>query len=120
MVTRTVEAAVEHLYARQRDDGSWCDRLSSSAIPTALAAIALHRSDHTGYAAEVTGALSWLHASQRPDGGWSDADMDPPSSKSGTAFALAALHELEPEASAARIAAGLAFLDSAGGAGRIP
>jgi squalene-hopene/tetraprenyl-beta-curcumene cyclase len=119
-VARSVAAAVEYLYARQRADGSWCDRLSSSAIPTALAAIALHRADAAGHAAEVAQALDWLRANQRADGGWRDADTNPPSSKSGTAFALAALYELERQESAERIAAGLAFLDAAGGSQRIP
>jgi squalene-hopene/tetraprenyl-beta-curcumene cyclase len=120
LATRAVHEAVEYLYGRQRDDGSWCDRLSSSAIPTALAAIALSRTDPVGHADEIADALGWLHAHQRDDGGWSDADEDPPSSKSGTSFAVAALHALDRERSSERIAGGMAFLEAAGGVHRVP
>lgn len=112
--------AVDALARRQHDDGRWVDRLTASAVSTALGAIALHRSDPDTHADRVRSAESWLLANQRADGGWSDADRHPPSSKSGTAFAVAALTALAPEDHAEPIRRGMEYLDAAGGVDRVP
>jgi squalene-hopene/tetraprenyl-beta-curcumene cyclase len=119
-VNLAVRKATGYLDRRRRPDGSWCDRLSSSSIPTALAIIGFSRADRAGYADEIESGLAWLRLHQRADGGWSDADEDPPSSKSGTAFALAALHALDREGSRDQIRRGHEFLEAAGGVNLVP
>lgn len=103
---------IAHLWDRQRENGSWVDRLSSSTIATALGALSLHRADPGGNRERVRSALAWLRAHQRDDGGWSMADAEPPSSPGMTAFAIAALHEIDPEGSRAELGRGWAFLDA--------
>ena len=117
---RAADRAAEHLYGRQRSDGGWTDRLSSSAVATGLAVVALARAGRAAHRRPVEAGLAWLRDSQRADGGWSDADADPPGSKSGTAFAMAAFRALDTPDAASRLAAGRRFLAAAGGADRIP
>ncbi|MEV6908449.1 prenyltransferase/squalene oxidase repeat-containing protein [Amycolatopsis sp. NPDC051071] len=108
---KAAERAITHLYGRQREDGSWVDRLSSSAIATALGALSLNRADPVGYQDDVDAAVRWLREYQREDGGWAMADAEWPSSPGMTAFALAALHEIDPEASHGAIGRARVFLD---------
>jgi len=115
-----VAAGTEYLYSRQRDDGAWTDRLSSSAIPTALGLLALARADRTGYRQRIETGLQWLRGNQLPDGGWSMSDDDPPSSPGASAFAVAALHELDPEGCAQCIENGMKFIDANDGDAVIP
>jgi squalene-hopene/tetraprenyl-beta-curcumene cyclase len=96
-VAQAVDTSTGYLYERQRQDGAWTDRLSSSAAPTALALLALARAGRDAHRAEITAGLDWLRRSQRADGGWSLADADPPSDVSVTAFAIAAFKVLDPE-----------------------
>lgn len=114
-----VEGAVAHatgyLYQRQRADGSWADRLSSSAIPTALAVLALGRADRDLYREDIAAGLAWLRRHQRPDGGWAIADADPPSDGSVTAFAVAALTVLDPDGSRRCIDRAMEFIKGLGG-----
>lgn len=117
---RAADRAAEHLYRRQRADGAWTDRLSSSAVATGLAVVALAGAGRAAHGRRIEAGLDWLRAAQREDGGWSDADADPPGSKSGTAFAMAAFRALETPDAAGRLAAGHRFLAAAGGADRIP
>ena len=114
-VGHTAARAAEYLYQIQRPDGGWTDRLSSSAIPTALGVLALARADRTRYRREVDGGLAWLRANQRLDGGWSLADADPPSDGSVTAFAVGALKVLDPDGSALAINDGLDYIEKHGG-----
>ncbi len=95
-VATAVEASTDYLYGRQRRDGAWTDRLSSSAAATALAVLALARANRSNYQEEITTGLAWLRQNQRNDGGWSLADADPPSDASVTAFAIAAFKVLDP------------------------
>jgi len=104
--------AVDYLYGIQRADGAWTDRLSSSAMPTAIGVLALARA---GYGAQVDRGLNWLRDNQRADGGWGLADADAPSDGSITAFAVAALTVLDPDRSKRCIDDGMAFIESAGG-----
>ncbi|WP_409464572.1 prenyltransferase/squalene oxidase repeat-containing protein [Amycolatopsis sp. GA6-003] len=108
---KAAERAIANLYDRQREDGSWVDRLSSSAISTALGALSLSRADPVGYRDRVDAAVRWLRAYQRGDGGWAMADAEWPSSPGMTAFGLAALHEIDPEGASDAIARARAFLD---------
>ena len=114
-VKDAVERATEYLFRRQRDDGSWADRLSSSAIPTSLAVLALAQADRDTYRGEIAAALAWLRANQRPDGGWALADADPPSDSSVTAFAVAAFKAVDPEADLPCVDRAMAFIAEHGG-----
>jgi squalene-hopene/tetraprenyl-beta-curcumene cyclase len=107
--------AVDYLYARQRPDGAWTDRLSSSAMPTAIGVLALARAGRETHHRQIETGLEWLRRNQRPDGGWGLADADAPSDGSITAFAVAALTVLDPEGSKRCIDAGAAFIESVGG-----
>lgn len=77
---KAAERAIEHLDDRQREDGSWVDRLSSSTISTALGVLSLSRADPEGYASRIEAGIRWLRENQRDDGGWSMADAEAPSS----------------------------------------
>lgn len=114
------DRAATRLYDRQRPDGGWTDRLSSSAVATGLAVVALAAADRSAHGPRIEAGLAWLRANQRSDGGWSDADRDPPSSKSGTAFAMAAFQALGTADAGERLAGGRRFLAAAGGADLIP
>jgi len=114
-VAHAVESAADYLYRRQRPDGAWTDRLSSSAAPTALAVLALARADPSAHRAEITAGLDWLRRHQRADGGWSLADADPPSDVSVTAFAIAAFKVLDPDNSARCIDRATGFIARGGG-----
>lgn len=114
-VADAVTRSTDYLYSQQRADGGWTDRLSSSAMPTALAVLAFARASRKTYAREISIGLDWLRENQREDGGWSVADADPPSDISVSAFALAALKVLDPEGSRRSIDRGMAFVDANGG-----
>ncbi len=114
-VEQAVARATDYLYRRQRDDGSWADRLSSSAIPTALAVLALARHDHEAHRKEIETGIQWLREHQRDDGGWSLADADPPSDGSVTAFAVAAFRVLDADDSSRCVDRAMDFIASQGG-----
>jgi squalene-hopene/tetraprenyl-beta-curcumene cyclase len=111
LAEKAAERAITNLYDRQREDGSWVDRLSSSTIATALGALSLNRADPVGYREQVGAAVRWLRDCQRSDGGWAMADTEWPSSPGMTAFGLAALHEIDPDASSGAITRARTFLD---------
>ena len=110
-----VSKGIDYLYARQREDGGWTDRLSSSAMPTAIGVLALARAGLEEHRGAIEKGLSWLRLSQRADGGWSLADSEPPSDGSITAFAVAALKSLDPEGSRRCVDRGMSFIEACGG-----
>src|SRR5258708_36632279 len=79
---------IQYLLNRRTSEGVWQGRLSSSALSTATAVIALaaNRSD----AALVAGGRAWLEQNQNSDGGWGDT-VDSVSNISTTALCWAAL-----------------------------
>lgn len=117
---KAAERAITNLYDRQREDGSWVDRLSSSTIATSLGALSLNRADPVGYRDRVDAAVQWLRAYQREDGGWAMADAEWPSSPGMTAFGMAALHEIDPDASHGAIERARTFIDDNDGMNVIP
>ncbi|MFG1645388.1 prenyltransferase/squalene oxidase repeat-containing protein [Amycolatopsis sp. NPDC049252] len=117
---KAAERAITHLYDRQREDGSWVDRLSSSTIATALGLLSLNRADPQAHRERVESAVRWLRANQRDDGGWAMADAEWPSSPGMTAFGLAALHETDRESSHDAIERARTFIDENDGMNVIP
>jgi len=120
LAEKAAERAVTNLHDRQREDGSWVDRLSSSTIATSLGALSLNRADPVGNQDRVGAAVRWLCAHQRPDGGWAMADAEWPSSPGMTAFGLAALHEIAPDATHDAIERAWTFLDENDAVNAIP
>jgi squalene-hopene/tetraprenyl-beta-curcumene cyclase len=117
---KAAERAITHLYDRQREDGSWVDRLSSSTIATALGLLSLNRADPQAYRQRIESAVQWLRTHQRDDGGWAMADAEWPSSPGMTAFGLAALHETDRESSHDAIERARTFIDENDGMNVIP
>ena len=60
----------ERLLAERGPAGHWVGELSSSALSTATAVMALHLA--VGRGRLVDGGLDWLERTQNPDGGWGD------------------------------------------------
>jgi squalene-hopene/tetraprenyl-beta-curcumene cyclase len=117
---KAAERAITHLYDRQREDGSWVDRLSSSTIATALGLLSLNRADPQEHRQRVESAVRWLRTNQRDDGGWAMADAEWPSSPGMTAFGLAALHETDRAGSHDAIERARTFIDENDGMNVIP
>ena len=93
MLTSQIHAA--HLSSRaallalRNEQGWWEGELSSSALSTATAVIALLRVDRELHLPLARGALGWLAATQCPDGGWGDTALSLPN-LSTTLLCLAA------------------------------
>src|SRR2546427_1345031 len=70
--------ALDALLKERHPDGYWVGELSSSALATATAVMALSLIDQnlgaTTHAALIEKGLAWLAAHQNPDGGWGDTD----------------------------------------------
>ena len=60
------------LMAELNADGHWTGELSSSALSTATAVVALAKMDRVGHGDLIRGGLRWLAANQNADGGWGD------------------------------------------------
>jgi squalene-hopene/tetraprenyl-beta-curcumene cyclase len=100
-VERTLAAARQKLLDARVPAGHWEGELSSSALSTATAVVALdlvrrHRADAPKNLAElVRGGLTWLARNRNADGGFGDT-VDSPSNISTTTLCWAALG-LDPE-----------------------
>lgn len=119
-VRKAADRAIGHLDDRQREDGSWVDRLSSSTVATALGALSLARADPVGHGSRIAAAVAWLRSHQRADGGWGMADAHAPSSPGMTAFGIAALHEVDRERSRDVLDRAWRFLEDGDGLSVIP
>lgn len=90
----SLDAAIDQtrdvLLAMRKDGGWWEGHLSSSAVATATAVIALQRADFEDDRPLVESAVAWLVDDQNEDGGWGDSP-DSPSNIAATALCLAAL-----------------------------
>ncbi|HTI70686.1 MAG TPA: prenyltransferase/squalene oxidase repeat-containing protein [Candidatus Limnocylindria bacterium] len=60
------------LVAELEPNGHWTGELSTSALSTATAVIALNAMDPVRYGALIQGGLSWLSRNANSDGGWGD------------------------------------------------
>jgi len=91
-----------HLLSLRNLDGYWEGELSSSALSTATAVVALHEVDAVRHAPLIKAGAHWLMANQNVDGGWGDTTI----SKSNlsttllcwSAMRLAGTHCAEAEA----------------------
>jgi squalene-hopene/tetraprenyl-beta-curcumene cyclase len=66
------QKALAALLAERHPDGYWIGELSTSALSTATAVMALHCAKPQAAKALIDGGLSWLAAHQNDDGGWGD------------------------------------------------
>ena len=90
----TLDRLTDGLLAARNAAGHWDGELSSSALSTAVAIIALTLVDRSrsraAYGALVGGGAAWLIRTQNADGGWGDT-TDSPGNVSTTALCWAAL-----------------------------
>ena len=70
-----VEQARAHLLSLRNSQGHWEGRLSSSALSTATAVVALTLVDEAAHAERLHQGRHWLVAHQNPDGGWGDTTI---------------------------------------------
>jgi squalene-hopene/tetraprenyl-beta-curcumene cyclase len=82
--------ATQALLAELGPDGHWTGELSSSALSTATAIVALRAADAERHAELIGGGLYWLAQHQNADGGWGDT-VKSRSNISTTALCWAAL-----------------------------
>ncbi|HUF64254.1 MAG TPA: prenyltransferase/squalene oxidase repeat-containing protein [Verrucomicrobiales bacterium] len=71
-VDRTLERTRKRLLAERNEAGYWEGELSSSALSTATAVIALATVDADAHAGLIAKGLSWLERHVNPGGGWGD------------------------------------------------
>jgi squalene-hopene/tetraprenyl-beta-curcumene cyclase len=80
-----------HLLSLRKAAGHWEGELSSSALSTATAVVALHTVDATAHAAVIARGVAWLVMHQNADGGWGDTSISK-SNLSTTLLCWSALH----------------------------
>lgn len=71
-LTKTLHKARAALLGERNSHGHWEGELSTSALSTATALVALGSVDETLYQREVEKAVRWLVQNQNEDGGWGD------------------------------------------------
>lgn len=111
---RAVERTASYLFDVQRQDGSWRDTISASAVSTGVALMALHHAGRERFAPLLEEGCAWLRETQQPDGSWGDAVVDV-GSLNATAIALPVLRLVDPRRSRATIDRATAYLDASGG-----
>ena len=96
----TLARVRERLRAARGVHGHWEGELSSSALSTATAVLALAKVDRARHGALIRGGLDWLAAHANADGGWGDT-VQSPSNLSTTTLAWSAFGLLNEAAPAA-------------------
>ena len=71
-ITETLANARRSLLAERNDSGHWEGELSTSALSTATAVVALRQVDPEKHATLIAGGHRWLIENQNADGGWGD------------------------------------------------
>ena len=79
------------LLAERNSEGGWQGELSSSAVSTATAVVALQCFDAKGNQALICNGCRWLAATHLSAGGWGDSP-ESPANTTATLLARAALH----------------------------
>jgi squalene-hopene/tetraprenyl-beta-curcumene cyclase len=103
------------LLAELGSGSHWTGELSSSALSTATAVVALAAMDQTAHANLIHNGLSWLAAHANPDGGWGDT-IRSKSNLSTTALVWAAFGAAEADADFGyQIAAAVRYIERAAG-----
>ncbi len=74
-VHNMLDNARDRLLAERAPAGHWEGKLSTSALSTATAVLALHVVDPEGNAELIEGGLHWLVKHQNKDGGWGDTTL---------------------------------------------
>jgi squalene-hopene/tetraprenyl-beta-curcumene cyclase len=75
---RTIDTLAQRLFQSRATSASWEGKLSSSALSTATASMALalaNRKLDGPYSELIRGGLAWMIANQNADGGWGDTDI---------------------------------------------
>jgi len=98
-VSRALRTASDALVAEMNGEGHWTGELSSSALSTATAIVALRAVDAEKHAGLIRGGERWLRENQNADGGWGDTTRSK-SNISTTALCWAALGGTDEKASA--------------------
>ena len=80
-----------HLLSMRNEQGHWEGELSSSALSTATAVVALRLVDAVKHAAFIEKGAAWLREHQNTDGGWGDTTISK-SNLSTTLLCWSALH----------------------------
>ncbi len=88
---RAIANTQAHLDALRNASGHWEGRLSSSALSTATAVVALALVDRERHALPITAGARWLCEHQNVDGGWGDTTLSK-SNLSTTLLCWSALH----------------------------
>ncbi len=99
-LTQCYDAARSALLAERTTDGHWVGELSTSALSTATAVMALEMVQRDGggeFSEWIAGGLKWLAKHQNPDGGWGDTTKSL-SNISTTMLARAVFHATGTEA----------------------
>lgn len=109
-----IERAAGGLFERQRGDGSWQDRLPSSAVATGAAIIGLHALDAAAHRDVIAAGAAWLRDTQLDDGSWGDTP-DGDRTINATAIAAGALATVAGAASSAAIARAQRRIELLGG-----
>jgi squalene-hopene/tetraprenyl-beta-curcumene cyclase len=93
----TLEKATRALLAALTPRGHWEGHLSSSALSTATAVVALAVMDRAAHGPLIERGLRWLERSQNADGGWGDTPISK-SNISTTALVWAAFGQADADA----------------------
>ncbi len=88
---RAIASTRAHLESLRHARGHWEGHLSSSALATATAIVALVLVDRNQHAAHIAAGAQWLRDHQNPDGGWGDTTLSK-SNLSTTLLCWSALH----------------------------
>lgn len=88
---RAIASTQAHLDSLRTESGHWEGCLSSSALSTATALVALSLVDHEKHAALIEKGAQWLCDHQNTDGGWGDTTISK-SNLSTTLLCWSALH----------------------------
>ena len=108
-------AATSALLAELGSDGHWTGELSSSALSTATAVVALAEVDGQRHADLIAGGLRWLAEHANADGGWGDT-IKSKSNISTTALGWAAFGAMQADQEFPAVVEGAAaWLRSAAG-----